>query len=245
MSQNEVFSWIGVISGSSLLISFILLLMFLLIKFLLNYKQKNKVKRILSSNDFSQIIGTKKELKIKLRKYFKEIFIRDVDINLFKKFLKSESGINKKPTKIAWNFFIILTSSILVNKSEGRVSEAIKSIKNTFDESKQLLLTSDNNNLVTDVILKIMNLKIRPILIASRSLTKIDTNCNFIINDENLSKEEIEDFWKQIDKVRKDLIENKYLYFISILSLSTATNEQLKKLLNYTNQYKIHKKEAL
>ncbi|WP_338973494.1 hypothetical protein [Spiroplasma endosymbiont of Tricholauxania praeusta] len=75
--------------------------MFLLIKFLLNYKQKNKVKRILSSNDFSQIIETKKELKIKLRKYFKEIFIRDVDINLFKKFLKSESGVNKKPTKIA------------------------------------------------------------------------------------------------------------------------------------------------
>ncbi|WP_339042610.1 hypothetical protein [Spiroplasma endosymbiont of Apeira syringaria] len=35
----------------------------------------------------------------------------------------------------------------------------------------------------------IMNLKIRPILIASRSLTKIDTNGNFIINDENLSKE--------------------------------------------------------
>ncbi len=34
-----------------------------------------------------------------------------------------------------------------------------------------------------------MNLKIRPILIASRSLTKIDTNGNFIINDENLSKE--------------------------------------------------------
>ncbi len=80
-----------------------------------------------------------------------------------------------------------------------------------------------------------MNLKIRPILIASRSLTKIDTNGNFIINDENLSKEEIEDFWKQIDKVRKDLIENKYLYFISILSLSTATNEQIKKLLNYTD----------
>ncbi len=156
LSQNQVFSWIGVISGSSLLISFILLLMFLLIKFLLNYKQKNKVKRILSSNDFSQIIETKKELKIKLRKYFKEIFIRDVDINLFKKFLKSESGVNKKPTKIAWNFFIILTSSILVNKSEGRVSEAIKSIKNTFDESKQILLTSDKNNLVTDVILKIM-----------------------------------------------------------------------------------------
>ncbi|BDT03219.1 hypothetical protein SHM_08650 [Spiroplasma ixodetis] len=64
-----------------------------------------------------------------------------------------------------------MTSSILVNKSEGRVSEAIKSIKNNFDESKQILLTSDNNNLVTDVILKIMNLKIRPILIASRSLT--------------------------------------------------------------------------
>ncbi len=85
LSQNQVFSWIGVISGSSLLISFILLLMFLLIKFLLNYKQKNKVKRILSSNDFSQIIETKKELKIKLRKYFKEIFIRDVYINLFKK----------------------------------------------------------------------------------------------------------------------------------------------------------------
>ncbi|WP_342272795.1 hypothetical protein [Spiroplasma endosymbiont of Acasis viretata] len=89
-----------------------------------------------------------------------------------------------------------------------------------------------------------MNL-IRPILIASRSLTKIDTNGNFIINDENLSKEEIENFWKQIDKVRKDLIENKYLYFISILSLSTATNEQIKKLLNYTDQYKIHKKETL
>ncbi|WP_286642704.1 hypothetical protein [Spiroplasma ixodetis] len=159
MSQNEVFSWIGVISGSSLLISFILLLMFLLIKFLLNYKQKNKVKRILSSNDFSQIIGTKKELKIKLRKYFKKIFIRDVDINLFKKFLKSESGVNKKPTKIALNFFIIFTSSILVNKSEGRVYEAIKSIKNTFDESKQILLTSDNNNLVTDVILKIYEFK--------------------------------------------------------------------------------------
>ncbi|WP_338973491.1 hypothetical protein [Spiroplasma endosymbiont of Tricholauxania praeusta] len=245
MSQNQVFSWIGFISGSSLLISFILLLMFLLIKFLLNYKQKNKVKRILSSNDFSQIIETKKELKIKVRKYFKEIFIRDVDINLFKKFLKSESGVNKKPTKIAWNFFIILTSSILVNKSEGRVSEAIKSIFNTFDESKQILLTSDKNNLVTDVILKIMNLKIRPILIASRSLTKIDTNGNFIINDENLSKEEIENFWKQIDKVRKDLIENKYLYFISILSLSTATNEQIKKLLNYTDQYKIHKKATL
>ncbi|WP_342274412.1 hypothetical protein [Spiroplasma endosymbiont of Phycita roborella] len=99
-----------------------------------------------------------------------------------------------------------MTSSILVNKSEGRVSEAIKSIFNTFDESKQILLTSDKNNLVTDVILKIMNLKIRPILIASRSLTKIDTNGNFIINDENLSKEEIENFWKQIDKVRKDLI---------------------------------------
>ncbi|WP_339042608.1 hypothetical protein [Spiroplasma endosymbiont of Apeira syringaria] len=49
-----------------------------------------------------------------------------------------------------------MTSSILVNKSEGRVSEAIKSIKNTFDESKQILLTSDKNNLVTDVILKIM-----------------------------------------------------------------------------------------
>ncbi len=245
LSQNQVFSWIGFISGSSLLISFILLLMFLLIKFLLNYKQKNKVKRILSSNDFSQIIETKKELKIKVRKYFKEIFIRDVDINLFKKFLKSESGVNKKPTKIAWNFFIILTSSILVNKSEGRVSEAIKSIFNTFDESKQILLTSDKNNLVTDVILKIMNLKIRPILIASRSLTKIDTNGNFIINDENLSKEEIENFWKQIDKVRKDLIENKYLYFISILSLSTATNEQIKKLLNYTDQYKIHKKATL
>ncbi|WJG70196.1 hypothetical protein [Spiroplasma ixodetis] len=81
-----------------------------------------------------------------------------------------------------------------------------------------------------------MNLKIRPILIASRSLTKIDINGNFIINDENLSKEEIKDFWKQIDKVRKDLIKNKYLYFISILSLSTATNEQIKKLLNYTNQ---------
>ncbi|WP_342265990.1 hypothetical protein [Spiroplasma endosymbiont of Villa modesta] len=80
-----------------------------------------------------------------------------------------------------------------------------------------------------------MNLKIRPILIASRSLTKIDTNGNFIINDEHLSKKEIEDFWKQIDKVRKDLIENKYLYFISILSLSTATNEQIKKLLNYTD----------
>ncbi|BDT03216.1 hypothetical protein [Spiroplasma ixodetis] len=138
-----------------------------------------------------------------------------------------------------------MTSSILVNKCEGRVSEAIKSIKNTFDESKQILLTSDKNNLVTDVILKIMNLKIRPILIASRSLTKIDTNGNFIINDENLSKEEIENFWKQIDKVRKDLIENKYLYFISILSLSTATNEQIKKLLNYTDQYKIHKKETL
>ncbi|WP_342260588.1 hypothetical protein [Spiroplasma endosymbiont of Notiophilus biguttatus] len=105
MSQNEVFSWIGVISGSSLLISFILLLMFLVIKFLLNYKQKNKVKRILSSNDFSQIIETKKELKIKLRKYFKEIFIRDVDINLFKKFLKSESGLNKKTNKNCLKFF--------------------------------------------------------------------------------------------------------------------------------------------
>ncbi len=238
--QQEIIALVGTISSSILTI---LAILFLIYKIFITYKKKNKAKKILTSEDFIEIIGTKNQSDSNIKKYFKEIFIREVDLNLFKKFLKSETGIGKKPTKIAWDFLIILSTSVLVNKSQGKISEAVQSIKNIFDESKKLLLNSDNSNLLTDVILKIMNLKIRPILTSTRLWTEQDKNGNLIINDYNISENDTKNFWNQIDKLRKELIENKYLYFISVLSLSNQTSKQIQDLLNYQSNYKITQNE--
>ncbi|WP_375317185.1 hypothetical protein [Spiroplasma endosymbiont of Virgichneumon dumeticola] len=236
MSEHDILNWIGAVASVSILV---FILLFLIIVFSLNYKNKSKVKKTLCSNDFNKLIGTEKQLTIGIDKYFQEIFIKDVDRTLFKKLFKTETGFGKRPTKIAWDFFIILITSVLANTSEGKVSEAVNSLKNIFDESKKLLLSSSNGNLITDIILKIINLKIRPILVNSRLLAKKDANDNFTINDENLDENTIKDFWNQVNKLRKELVENKYLYFISVLSLSGHTNEQINNLVSYPNEHKI------
>ncbi|WP_375317175.1 hypothetical protein [Spiroplasma endosymbiont of Virgichneumon dumeticola] len=169
MSEHDILNWIGAVASVSILV---FLLLFLIIVFSLNYKNKSKVKKILCSNDFNKITETEAQLAVGIEKYFQEIFIKDVDRTLFKKLFKTETGIGKRPTKMAWDFFIILITSVLANTSERKVSEAVNSLKNIFDESKKLLLSSSNGNLITDIILKIINLKIRSILVSSRLLAK-------------------------------------------------------------------------
>lgn len=229
----------------------IIVTIYFLIKIWKVKKKKNKIKKIFDSEEFNFLTSsanelekkkTKDKLNEKVSQYFKNLFIYEFNIKIFFNFISTEIGKGKKSTKIAWEFFILLTTSVLANESKGLISEAVSSIFNIYQKSRALLFETESSNLITDIILKILNLKIRPILTSSRHLPQIERNNILIVDDNKLTEPQKNNFWQSIENLRTDLIENKYLKFISLASLSSQTNDDIIKLLNYSNNYKQDKK---
>lgn len=211
--------------------------------------KKNKIKKVFDSEDFfsnlesnDDNIKTKNQLKKNAEKYFANLFNNEVQVKTFFKFIETEFK-KEDTTKIAWNFFIILTTSVLANNSKGLVSEAVDNIYKIFKQSRDLLLKTKESSLLTEVILKIMNLKIRPLLVTTRNFPQKNENGINVVDDKKLIEKQKNDFWKKIEELRKSLIEEKYLRFIALISLSNMTNEDIIKMLNYKIKKNISKSE--
>ncbi|AOG60377.1 hypothetical protein SHELI_v1c04260 [Spiroplasma helicoides] len=145
-----------------------------------------------------------------MKEYFKDLFIGAYNEKLVYKFINVEIHRSKNKIKnSAWDFFVLLTTSVLANKSEGLISEAVDSIYKVFQSSKKLLLDMDGYNLVSDVILKILNTKIRPILTWTRSFPKVSPTDSNKINDNQISVNDKNEFWNKMKDFRKELIEKK------------------------------------
>ncbi len=149
-------------------------------------KKHRNFKKIITKLLEEQKIINKIGLNKKIQEYFKTI---PITVKISLKFFTFETGVNKKNTKIAWKFFILLVTSVLANKSKGLVSEATTSLLNIFNKSKNLLIEDEAPILITELILKIINLKIRPILIKTREFKQIkQNNLNIILMKMNLLK---------------------------------------------------------